>query len=261
LEKKEESLFGVSYEDFENFFGVLPSPNIVIHSMTSKKRVLEDLKPKYVIMYLYKRSEHLLTIRYDPDLAFLRQIEVYRAENPGVPLRLYWLMYANSAEEIKHATLINKEKQAFEALIHEKQVMSFTTCGDSLQTMAISVEQDGKMIIDIEAPEDFVNQNTRKGGKQPKDDRKRKIIVDSREFRSALPNILYQREFDITPATLEVGDYILTPEICIERKSLSDLYQSLSSGRLYGTFFDAPLRHLDSIRQLHCASTFPSLCF
>lgn len=32
---------------------------------------------------------------------------------------------------------------------------------------------------------------------------------------------------------LQVGDYILTPEICIERKSISDLIGSLFSGRLY----------------------------
>lgn len=31
----------------------------------------------------------------------------------------------------------------------------------------------------------------------------------------------------------QVGDYIITPEICIERKSISDLIMSLSSGRLY----------------------------
>lgn len=31
----------------------------------------------------------------------------------------------------------------------------------------------------------------------------------------------------------KVGDYILTPDICLERKSVSDLIQSLNSGRLY----------------------------
>lgn len=30
-----------------------------------------------------------------------------------------------------------------------------------------------------------------------------------------------------------MGDYILTPEICVERKSVSDLIGSLNSGRLY----------------------------
>jgi DNA excision repair protein ERCC-4 len=33
--------------------------------------------------------------------------------------------------------------------------------------------------------------------------------------------------------TLTVGDYILTPKICIERKSIPDLISSLKSGRLY----------------------------
>jgi len=31
----------------------------------------------------------------------------------------------------------------------------------------------------------------------------------------------------------QVGDYILTPEICVERKSVSDLIGSLNNGRLF----------------------------
>jgi DNA excision repair protein ERCC-4 len=37
----------------------------------------------------------------------------------------------------------------------------------------------------------------------------------------------------VVPKTLLVADYILSPQIAVERKSLSDLYQSFSSGRLY----------------------------
>ena len=50
-----------------------------------------------------------------------------------------------------------------------------------------------------------------------------KVIVDMREFRSELPSILHKRGIRVDPVTLEVGDYILTPEICVERKSISDL--------------------------------------
>ena len=32
---------------------------------------------------------------------------------------------------------------------------------------------------------------------------------------------------------MQVGDYVLSPEMCIERKSLSDLRGSFISGRLY----------------------------
>jgi DNA excision repair protein ERCC-4 len=58
------------------------------------------------------------------------------------------------------------------------------------------------------------------------------VIVDQREFRSTLPSILHAANIRIIPATLSVGDYILSPELCIERKSIPDLLQSLQSGRL-----------------------------
>jgi ERCC4-type nuclease len=32
---------------------------------------------------------------------------------------------------------------------------------------------------------------------------------------------------------VQVGDYILSPEICVERKGIQDLFQSFSSGRLF----------------------------
>ena len=40
----------------------------------------------------------------------------------------------------------------------------------------------------------------------------------------------------------QVGDYILSPEVCIERKAIPDLISSLSSGRLY-TQAEAMLRY------------------
>lgn len=54
-----------------------------------------------------------------------------------------------------------------------------------------------------------------------------------REFNSELPTVIYKRGIDLLPATLEVGDYILSPRICIERKALDDLSQSLVNGRIF----------------------------
>ena len=39
--------------------------------------------------------------------------------------------------------------------------------------------------------------------------------------------------FKLMPVTLEVGDYVLSPNMCVERKSVPDLIGSLQSGRLY----------------------------
>lgn len=59
------------------------------------------------------------------------------------------------------------------------------------------------------------------------------MVVDLREFNSELPTILYKRGIDLVAATLEVGDYILSPKCCVERKALDDLTQSLNSGRVF----------------------------
>ena len=59
------------------------------------------------------------------------------------------------------------------------------------------------------------------------------VIVDEREFRSKLPSMLDAQGFRVVPKTLQVGDYIFSPTICVERKSLPDLKGSLQSGRLF----------------------------
>jgi DNA excision repair protein ERCC-4 len=57
--------------------------------------------------------------------------------------------------------------------------------------------------------------------------------VDVREFRSSLPGLLHAANLVIEPLTLSIGDYILSPEMCVERKAIPDLIQSFNSGRLY----------------------------
>jgi len=60
-----------------------------------------------------------------------------------------------------------------------------------------------------------------------------RVVVDVREFRSALPSLLHGNNMIVIPCQLTVGDYVLTPEICVERKSVRDLISSLRNGRLY----------------------------
>lgn len=59
------------------------------------------------------------------------------------------------------------------------------------------------------------------------------VIVDSRDLRSALPFILHRQGFALDVATLACGDYLLSPEVAVERKSVADLIGSLQSGRLF----------------------------
>lgn len=105
--------------------------------------------------------------------------------------------------------------------------------------MVIPEHQDGKTddsLIAFQTVTDVVANTRQAGGQQPSIEEGTvipRIIVDMREFRSDLPCLIHRRGIQVAPVTITIGDYILTPDICVERKSISDLIGSLNSGRLY----------------------------
>ncbi len=74
--------------------------------------------------------------------------------------------------------------------------------------------------------------STRNAGGGLSDVEPSRVIVDMREFRSTLPSLLHAHDVQVVPATLQVGDYVITPSMVVERKSVADLIQSFNSGRL-----------------------------
>lgn len=59
-----------------------------------------------------------------------------------------------------------------------------------------------------------------------------KVIVDSRE-PSIIPVLLLKLGVDVERQTLTPGDYIVTSECAVERKTVQDFFDSLYSGRLF----------------------------
>uniref|UniRef100_A0A3P9IXH5 DNA repair endonuclease XPF n=1 Tax=Oryzias latipes TaxID=8090 RepID=A0A3P9IXH5_ORYLA len=214
-EEEEQMKFGLSSDAY---YGILKEPLTVIHPLKgctdphSLTRVLHEVEPSFVVLY-------------DAELSFVRQLEVYKAMRPGKPLRVYFLIYGGSTEEQKYLTALSKEKKAFEHLIREKA------------TMVVPEEREGREDTNLDLARNLepanATTNTHKAGGQEQRSEPSRVIVDMREFRSELPSLLHRRGLDIEPVTLEVGDYILTPDTCVERKSVSDLIGSLQSGRLY----------------------------
>lgn len=60
-----------------------------------------------------------------------------------------------------------------------------------------------------------------------------RIIVDERERKSGIPDLLRAVGIKIELTTLPVGDYIVAPETVVERKSIQDLISSVFDGRLF----------------------------
>jgi len=159
-----------------------------------------------IIVHSFKDASRVIAentpsyiVLFDPDLDLIREVEVYQAMNQHLDVRLFLLCFEESAEDQRYRSSIRKERDAFSDMIKQKSSLPHRP-----EDVAINVEP------------------------WP-----RKIIVDTREFRSALPQMIYADEIEVVPCQLEVGDYILTPEICVERKSIPDLLGSLKSGRLF----------------------------
>ncbi len=198
--------------EFDAFFGMLSMENLVVvrsYRGDQDDKVLQELRPRFVIMY-------------DPDPAFVRRVEVYRSANPGVGVRVYFLIYADSVEEQRYLSALRREKESFERLIREKSMM------------ALPLSADGRPIAE-DADQRFLRTISSRvaGGQRSATAEPPRIIVDMREFRSSLPSMLHAADIQVIPCTLQVGDYVLTPTMCVERKSLTDLVQSFNSGRLY----------------------------
>ncbi|KAF6246473.1 MAG: heavy metal resistance protein CzcA [Nitrosopumilus sp.] len=60
-----------------------------------------------------------------------------------------------------------------------------------------------------------------------------RIIVDERERKSGIPELLKSVGMNLEMKTLPIGDYIVAPETIVERKSIRDLMASVFDGRLF----------------------------
>lgn len=198
-------------EDMEDFYELYEMKDLVLvhpYDGDMDDHLLEEVKPRYVVMY-------------EPDAAFIRRIEMYRSSHSNRQIRVYFMYYGGSVEESRYLSAVRREKDAFTKLIRERGNMALTFTHDAanldpqesfLRTVNTRIAGGGRLVATAEPP---------------------RVVVDVREFRSSLPSLLHGRNMMVVPCMLTVGDYVLTPNICIERKSVKDLISSFQDGRLY----------------------------
>jgi DNA excision repair protein ERCC-4 len=121
------SLFNIE-EEFDMNYGVVEPPQTILvraYSDDSDDSMLTELRPRFIIMF-------------DPSLEFIRRVEVgflilshrvvlkwaqvYRSSSPGLPVRMYFLMYQACCEEHKFLLSLRREKNSFTKLIQEYSV-------------------------------------------------------------------------------------------------------------------------------------------
>jgi DNA excision repair protein ERCC-4 len=60
-----------------------------------------------------------------------------------------------------------------------------------------------------------------------------RVVVDERERQSGVPEELSKLNVRVYFSTLRVADYVISPEIAVERKALPDFVSSVYDGRLF----------------------------
>ncbi|KAJ5110135.1 DNA repair protein [Penicillium argentinense] len=210
-ETQKEEIIIDDLEDMEDFYELYDMNDLImIHPYDGDMdgHILEEARPRYIIMY-------------EPDPAFIRRVEVYRSSHSGRNVRVYFIYYGGSVEEQRYLSAVRREKDSFTKLIKEKGNMAVTLSHDK------STEDPQEQFLRT------VNTRIAGGGRLAATAAPPRVVIDVREFRSALPSLLHGSNMIVIPCQLTVGDYILTPDICVERKSVRDLISSLRNGRLY----------------------------
>ncbi|KAF9764705.1 DNA repair endonuclease XPF, partial [Nosema granulosis] len=142
-------------------------------------------------------------ILYDVNIEVLRLCE-YLGNIRNITVDA--LMFKDSIEEERLLNSIRREKNYFEQLI------------DKRAKLPIVLDDNLEMFEDENSYEEEHNYS---------------IVVDTRELRAELVFMLYKASNKLHISTLMIGDYLLSDEICIERKNIADLISSFNSGRLY----------------------------
>lgn len=84
-----------------------------------------------------------------------------------------------------------------------------------------------------------------------------KIIVDTRELRSNVVKKLYELGAKIESSQLQVGDFILSDRVCVERKTVKDFLQSIIDKRLFNQIsnlsenFEKPIIIVEGIEDIY----------
>ncbi|CAK9006253.1 DNA repair endonuclease XPF (DNA excision repair protein ERCC-4) [Durusdinium trenchii] len=198
--------------------------------------VTEDAEGQLEV-HMEEMQPHAVVV-FEPSLHAIRAVEVYYAtlhwrasacvklepeasqeEVPLLggdisPLHVYLLAFDDSIENHRYQQSLVSESQGIDSIIKFRQHMTWRVDLPVEATPAESSRRGG-------------------GARALQAMAKPRVVVDMREFRSTLPFMLHLRGLVVEPVTIPVGDYILSRDICVERKAIVDLVQSLSSGRLY----------------------------
>ncbi|MCK5108144.1 MAG: DEAD/DEAH box helicase [Methanosarcinales archaeon] len=158
-----------------------------------------------------------LVLFYEPVPSEIRTIQRKGRTGRKRAGRIVVLIAKGSRDEASYWISARKESKmltTISAMRHSKSVPQFADQPEE----KMSEEQMSEEKIKQRTLVDFSGENTA-------------VYVDHREIRSGVSRILEEGGINVIMQTLEVGDYVPSDRVCIERKTAADFIDSLISGR------------------------------
>ncbi|MHA1959221.1 MAG: DEAD/DEAH box helicase [Candidatus Thorarchaeota archaeon] len=155
-----------------------------------------------------------LVIFYDCVPSIVPYIQRRGRTGRKFPGRVVMFIARGTHDEFYHWSVISKLKKVPDALDEAEED------SDDDQT---SLEEYG------ESEEEAPSLTPRTSSKESRI----QIIVDSRELPTAVPRELTRLDVELSGERLEIGDYIISQDVAVERKESGDFIQSLIDGRLF----------------------------
>ncbi|HIP74984.1 MAG TPA: DEAD/DEAH box helicase [Thermococcus paralvinellae] len=171
-----------------------------------------------------------LVVFYEPVPSAIRSIQRRGRTGRHKPGRVVILMAKGTRDEAYYWSSKHKEKQMI-AILKKVSEMVKKEKQASLFGFVKSKKEEREIIAEVEE-----KQNYEKLPVKPIFVKRPKgivIYVDSRELKSQVPKYLKELGVNVEVKTLDVGDYIVSEDVAVERKSANDFIQSIIDGRLF----------------------------
>ena len=159
-----------------------------------------------------------LVVFYEPISSEIRLIQRRGRTGRKMPGNVIILITKGTSDEAYYWSAKRKEKRMRSELelIRSKLGKKFEDA-ESFYKSQISVGSNQKTLTEYE-----------------KDEKEKvKITVDHREYRSNVVKNLAVKDVYVEPSQLDVGDYVLSSRIGVERKNVDDFLESLVDGKLF----------------------------
>lgn len=181
-----------------------------------------------------------LVVFYEPVPSAIRTIQRKGRTGRHKPGRVVVLMAKGTRDEVYYWSSRHKEKQMISILEKVEDMVKKEKQASLLGFVKSKEKEKGKIKEIKEKIEEKVE--------VPKEEVYEKlpikpifvrrphgivIYVDSRELKSQVPKVLKELGAHLEVKTLDIGDYIVSEDVAVERKAANDFIQSIIDGRLF----------------------------